>query len=178
MVDSNQNIIIKPEDRRNIMLKFVSASTILFVLLGASLGSAQSFYQKEISIYAEVFGTGGELSANFEKIIDGKICIRSGIGLTGVAFRPGYAIPFGASYLLGKDRDFLELGLGGTWYDFDEKGTDSVILDLTEDQLVVNTIVGYRFIGDYGFTYRLFFSPAFTDDGYKPMGGGAFGYSF
>ena len=147
-------------------------------LLAAAPTAAQSYYQKETSLYAEIFGTGGELSANFEKIIGGKFTFRTGIGFTGVAFRKGYTVPFGASVLLGQGRNFIELGGGGAWIDFDDNGSDDVIFDLTEDQLVGNAIAGYRFIGDYGFTYRLAFTPAFTKDGFKPMGGAAFGYSF
>jgi len=160
------------------MQKTAITLTLLCVLLGATTAGAQSYYQKETSLYAELFGTGGELSANFEKIIGGKFTFRTGVGLTGIAFRKGYVIPFGMSLLLGKDRNFIELGGGGTWIDFDDNGTDDVIFDLTEDQVVGHAIAGYRFIGDYGFTYRLAFTPAFTKDGFKPMGGAAFGYSF
>ncbi len=164
------------------MQKIAIVLTLLCVLLGVLFSSttadAQSYYQKETSLYAEIFGTGGELSANFQKIIGEKFAFHTGIGFTGVAFRKGYAIPFGVSVLLGKDRNYLELGGGGTWIDFDDNSDDDVIFDLTEDQVVGHAIAGYRFIGDYGFTYRLAFTPAFTKDGFKPMGGAAFGYSF
>ncbi len=160
------------------MQKMIISMTLFCIVLGANGVQAQSYYQKETSLYAELFGTGGELSANFEKIIGGKITFRTGVGLTGVAFRKGYTIPFGMSILLGKDRNFIELGGGGTWIDFDDNGTKDVIFDLEEDQVVGHAIAGYRFIGDYGFTYRLAFTPAFTKDGFKPMGGAAFGTSF
>lgn len=146
---------------------------------GASDAAAQSYYAKETSLYAEVFGHGGELSANFEKIIGGTICVRAGAGLTGVAFRQGFATPFGVSYLLaGDDRNFIEIGIGGSYVDFDEDETDDVYLDLEESQVVGTGLVGYRFIGHYGFTYRLAFTPVVTKDGFKPMGGAVFGYSF
>jgi len=70
------------------------------------------------------------------------------------------------------------LGVGGTWIDFDDNGDGDVIFDLTEDQLIGHAIAGYRYIGDYGFTYRLAFTPGITEDGIQPMGGAAFGYSF
>ena len=160
------------------MSKIVAAALLSCVLLSAVSASAQSYYQKEASLYAEIFGTGGEISANFEKIIGGKFTFRTGVGLTGISFRKGYTVPFGMSVLLGKDRNFIELGGGGTWMDFDDNGTDDVLFDLKEDQVVGHAIAGYRFIGDYGLTYRLAFTPAFTKDGFKPMGGAAFGYSF
>ncbi|MCB1183668.1 hypothetical protein KDM41_09540 [bacterium] len=149
-------------------------------LAAAGDACAQSYYQKETTLAAELFGTGGELSLQFEKILGEKFMFRTGIGLTGVAFRKGYTVPFGVSALLGKGRNFIEIGGGGTWIDFDNNGdpADEVIFDLKEDQVVGHGVVGYRFIGDYGFTYRLAFTPAFTKEGFKPMGGAVFGYSF
>ena len=153
---------------------------LLAVLAGVPSAKAQSYYQKETTLAAELFGTGGELSVQFEKILGEKFMFRTGVGLTGVAFRKGYTVPFGVSMLLGQGRNFIELGAGGTWIDFDNNGDpeDSVIFDLTEDQVVGHAVAGFRFIGDYGFTYRLAFTPAFTKDGFKPMGGAVFGYSF
>ncbi len=55
---------------------------------------------------------------------------------------------------------------------------DNVIIDLAEDQLIGNAITGYRFMGDYGFTYRLACTPAITANEINPMAGAAFGYSF
>jgi hypothetical protein len=87
-------------------------------------------------------------------------------------------VPFGVSTLMGSDRNYLELGVGGAYIDFDENDGDSAFLDVTEDQVAVTGLVGYRFIGDYGFSYRLGFTPAWTKDGFQAMGGAAFGYSF
>ncbi len=160
------------------MSKVVLLMAVCCLAFGATLANAQSYYQKETSLYGEIFGTGGEISFNFEKIIGSRYTVRTGIGITGAAFRKGYTIPFGFSTLLGQNRNFMELGIGGTWIDFDDNGTDDVIFDLTEDQVVGHAIVGYRFIGDYGFSYRLAFTPAYSKNGFQPMGGAAFGYSF
>jgi hypothetical protein len=154
--------------------------TCALVLLACAAGtaSAQSYYAKESSLYAEFFGNGGELSANFEKLIDERISIRVGVGLTGVSFRKGYVTPFGVSWLLGSDRNFLEVGVGGAYVNFDADGTDDTWLDVQENQVVGTGLVGYRFLGHYGFTYRLAFTPAYTKDGFQAMGGAAFGYAF
>jgi hypothetical protein len=160
------------------MKKFLVACACLFVC-GAVDATAQSYYDKETAVFAEFFGHGGELSANFEKIIGEKFCIRAGIGVTGAVYRQGFATPFGMSYLVsGDDRNFIEIGIGGSYVNFDEKGTDKTYLDVDEDQLVGTGVIGYRFVGHYGFTYRLAFTPAVTKDGFQPMGGAAFGYSF
>jgi len=144
----------------------------------AGPATAQQYYAKETSLYVEFFGTGGEVSANFEKIIGEKVAIRVGIGATGVVYRQGVVVPFGVSWLLGSDRNFLEIGVGGSYVDIDETGTEDTYLDLQESQVVGNGLFGYRFIGHYGFTYRVAFTPAWTRDGFQPMGGAAFGYSF
>lgn len=149
---------------------------LLAVLAGSA--SAQSYYQKESTLYAEFFGWGGEASANFEKLVGERIGIRAGIGFTGVVFAKGLVVPFGVSTLMGSDRNYLELGVGGAYIDFDENDGDSAFLDVTEDQVAITGLVGYRFIGHYGFSYRLGFTPAWTKDGFQAMGGAAFGYSF
>ena len=87
------------------MKTLVLALALVTLLAGSA--AAQSYYQKETTLYAEFFGWGGEASANFEKLIGGKVGIRAGIGFTGLVFAEGIAVPFGVNYLLGSDRDFL-----------------------------------------------------------------------
>lgn len=160
------------------MKKFFPVLIATFLFLGATTAHAQSYYQKEGSLYAEIFGNGGEVSVNFEKFLGRTASIKVGAGLTGVAYEKGYVIPFGLSFFLGGSRNMIEIGGGGAWVDFDNNGTDRVIYDLKEDQVVANGVIGYRFIGDYGFTYRLAFTPVYTKDGFQPMGGAIFGYAF
>jgi hypothetical protein len=160
------------------MKKSVILLTITCLFLGANVAHAQSYYQKEASLYAEIFGNGGELSANFEKFVGRTASFKVGAGLTGIAYRKGYVIPFGMSLFFGGRRDKIEIGVGGAWVDFDNNGTDEVIYDLKEDQVVGNGVIGYRFIGDYGFTFRLAFTPVYTKDGFQSMGGAMMGYAF
>ena len=154
--------------------------TLVLLLLAGAVGQAhaQKYYAKETALYMELFGNGGELSANFEKFIGETISLRVGGGLTGVTFRKGYVIPFGMSLMFGGRQNKLELGVGGSWIDIDDNGTDRTYLNVEEDQVVATGIFGYRFLGDYGFTYRLAFTPAYTKDGFQAMGGAAFGYAF
>jgi hypothetical protein len=151
---------------------------LLAFLLAATSASAQSFYHKENSLYLELFGSGGELSGNYEKIIDQKVSVRVGAGLTGVAFRKGFVVPFGISYLKGANQNYLEVGVGGAYVDIDDKETESTYLNVAEDQVVGTALIGYRYLGDYGYTFRLAFTPALTKDGFEPMGGAIFGWAF
>lgn len=151
-------------------------SLILLLTAGSSL--AQSYYTRDHGLYLEIMGTGGELSVNYERIIENRISIRVGGGFTGVAFRKGFAIPFSVSTLLGSNQNYFEVGLGGSYLSFDEDSTDDTYLDILEAQLVGNAIVGYRYLSDYGFTFRLAFTPAYTKDGFQAMGGAMFGRTF
>ncbi len=160
------------------MKKLIPLLIITCLFLGTANAQAQSYYQKEGSLYAEIMGNGGEISANFEKFLGRTASIKVGAGLTGVAYRKGYVIPFGMSFFFGGSRNKIEIGGGGAWVDFDDEGTDDVIYDLQEDQVVANGVIGYRFIGDYGYTFRLAFTPVYTKDGFQPMGGAIFGYAF
>lgn len=150
----------------------------LSMLLGASSAGAQSYYQKEGSIFLEVMGNGGELSLNFEKFVGRSVSFRVGAGMTGVVYRKGYVIPFGVSFFVGDSRNKFELGVGGSYVNFNDTGTDDVIYDLEESQVVANGVIGFRFIGDYGFTFRMALTPVYTNDEFHPMGGVIFGYAF
>lgn len=159
-------------------MKLRQAVLILVLVATAGTASAQSFYHKENSLYLELFGNGGELSGNYEKIIDQKVSVRVGAGLTGVAFRKGFVVPFGISYLKGANQNYLEIGVGGAYVDIDDKETESTYLNVAEDQVVGTALIGYRYLGDYGYTFRLAFTPAVTKDGFEPMGGAIFGWAF
>lgn len=159
-------------------MKSIILTFCLTLLLTATSAQAQSYYQRDHGLYLEIMGTGGELSANYEKIINNRISVRVGAGMTGVAFRKGYALPFSVSALLGANQNYLELGVGGSYIGFDEDSTDDTYLDVLVNQLVGNAIVGYRYLSDYGFTFRLAFTPSYTKDGFQPMGGAMFGRTF
>jgi len=160
------------------MKKTVILLALLAAVLGAGRADAQMYYTKEFSLYAEFFGSGGEASLNFEKLMGETVGLRVGGGLTGVVFRKGFVVPVTLSLMFGGRQSKLELGGGGAWVDIDDNGTDDTFLDVAEDQLVATGIAGYRFLGDFGFTFRLAYTPAYTRDGLEHMGGVMFGYAF
>ncbi len=160
------------------MKKFPYLLFVLLILLVSSAASAQSYYHRENGVYLELFGTGGEASINYEKIINNEISVRIGMGGTGAIFQKGFATPFSVSYLLGDNQNFLEIGVGGAYLDISDDITEDTYLDITESQVVGNGIIGYRYLGDYGYTFRLAFTPAFTKDGFQAMGGAMIGMTF
>jgi hypothetical protein len=160
------------------MKKILFALVLLAATIPAGRAAAQAYYTKEFSLYAEFFGAGGEASLNFEKLLGETISLRVGGGLTGVVFRKGFVVPVTGSVLFGGRQSKLELGGGGAWVDIDDNGTEDTFLNVAEDQLVVTGIAGYRWLDDFGFTFRLAYTPAITKDGLEHMGGVMFGYSF
>lgn len=160
-------------------MKRIAILTVLACcLLGAVRADAQMYYTKEFSLYAEFFGSGGEASLNFEKLMGETMALRVGGGLTGVVFRKGYVIPATLSLMFGGRQSKLELGGGGAWVDIDDNGTDDTFLNVTEDQVVVCGIAGYRWLDDFGFTFRVAYTPAYTKDSLEHMAGVMFGYSW
>ncbi len=151
---------------------------VLIILLTAATASAQSYYHRENGLYLEIFGTGGEASINYEKIINNMIAVRVGVGGTGAIFEQSLALPFSASYLLGANQNYLEMGIGGSYFSIDDDISEDTFLDITESQVVANGIIGYRYLGDYGYTFRLAFTPAITKDGFQAMGGAMLGFTF
>ncbi len=147
-------------------------------MLVSSTASAQSYYHRENGVYLELFGTGGEASINYEKIINNAISVRVGMGATGAVFEKGFAAPFSVSYLLGDNQNYLELGVGGSYFNISDDISEDTFLDITESQVVGNGIIGYRYLGDYGYTFRLAFTPAVTKDGFVAMGGAMIGLTF
>lgn len=160
------------------MKKILFALVLFTLAFTATQASAQAYYTKEFGLYVEIFGSGGEASLNFEKLMGETISLRVGGGLTGVVFRKGFVVPVTGSLMFGGRQSKLEIGGGGAWVDIDDNGTEDTFLNVTEDQLVVTGIAGYRFLGDFGFTFRLAYTPAYTKDGLEHMGGVMFGYAF
>ena len=160
-------------------MKRLTLILVLVALGGTAVqAGAQSYYKKETSLFLEIFGNGGEASANLEKLLGETISLKVGFGLTGVVYRKGFVVPFGGSLMFGGRENKIEIGAGGAWVDIDDNGTDDTYLDVQEDQWVANGVAGYRFLGDYGFTFRLAYTPAYTKDGLQHMGGAILGYSF
>jgi len=164
------------------MKKIAILAVLACSLLGAVRADAQMYYTKEFSLYAEFFGSGGEASLNFEKLMGETISIRVGGGLTGLVFRKGYVIPVTGSIMFGGRQSKLEIGGGGAWVDFDDfqegEEPEDTFLNVTEDQVVICGIAGYRWIDDFGFTFRLAYTPAYTKDGLEHMAGVMFGYAW
>ena len=111
--------------------------------------------------YLELFGNGIIYSFNYERLITDNFTIRGGLGIV-----PGFAlidefffgIPLTASYLLGGSSSKFEIGLGTTFFFFEDPDTFSFSSN-DKSYLVLTGILGYRYFRSRGgFTFRITFT--------------------
>ncbi|MDG1279361.1 MAG: hypothetical protein P8O16_18935 [Algoriphagus sp.] len=192
-------------------MKYLFTSIILiFSVLNAS---AQEFESKvpSQSIYVELGGAGLPYSFNYDFRFDkSKIegwGMRVGLGGYTTTNESFFSAPIMVNRLFGKGVHFFEIGLGATFFAYDDKynytycadGTFgpngeficnsyssyednySFILDVDGSPSVMGTMnFGYRRIPkDGGFTWKVNLNPIFNNNGFWPLFAGVgFGYAF
>ncbi len=153
------------------------------LLLGAAVGPApaQSYFLRTNTVYAEALGSGGMISANFEKLVSDQVAVRIGVGGTFAWFAGSLVVPATVSYLIGGPNSYLELGTGMSMFvipdDFMTQ-EDDPLYDMQDSQVAAAGILGYRYMGDRGLFLRLAFTPLVTEEGFEASGGAAFGASW
>lgn len=134
--------------------------TIITLLIILNNVQAQKAFRRNTA-YAELLGNGPVLSVNYELQTCNKPGwgIHAGIGLGG--YKP--AIPLGVIYLvnLGKQKSFLETGLGVTLAEEDVWSTKQVNTDANPYQPAFIPSVGYRHHTPYGLMWKFIYSPFF-----------------
>jgi hypothetical protein len=97
------------------------------------------------------------------------------------------AIPIVLNYLFGKKKDFLELGVGATYFKFNGKTTGVASVETYQIEVfkekfsyIFGTFnVGYRHVPyKAGFMYRVAFTPLLISDTFIPFFGLGLGYHF
>jgi hypothetical protein len=154
-------------------------------------------------VFLELLGAGGLYSVNYDmRTAKGK---RDGWG-----FRVGYermitvitdstptekaqsrisftAIPIVLNYLFGKRKNFLELGVGATYFHFIGKATGIASIESYKEETFKETFgsiigsfnIGYRRVPyKGGFMYRVAFTPLLVDNLLVPFIGIGLGYHF
>lgn len=161
------------------------------------------------SIYIELGGPGLPYSFNydfrFDKTKVDSWGMRAGFG--GFAMDGGsfFSAPLMVNRLMGKGPHYFEIGLGATFFAFDESNNSycidgyydpntgvytcntyessgySFILDVDGSPSLMGTMnFGYRRVPvDGGFTWKVNINPIFNNNGFWPLFGGVgFGYAF
>jgi hypothetical protein len=153
------------------------------LLIGAAAGpaAAQPYFVRTNTVYAEALGSGGMISANFEKLVSDEVAVRIGVGGTFAWFAESLVVPATVSYLVGGRNSFLELGTGVSMFvipdDFLTQDDDP-LYDMQDSQVAAAAILGYRYMGDHGLFLRLAFTPLVTEEGFEASAGAAFGTSW
>ncbi len=163
---------------------------ILFLLLSATTLVPQAIAQNDDeddevatqSIFFELLGAGGIYSFNYDtRFQDRPDGVGARIGLSYLATDEDavFSIPVMLNYLLGKNGNYFEVGLGATYInvDFEFLGGENE----SAEQTVFGTMTfGYRLQPvDGGFQFRAGVAPIFTREVFIPYWPYlSFGYAF
>jgi hypothetical protein len=177
----------------SIKIKIMKKYCLLFSLLMGicNFSFAQKSQKAAKSVYAELLGAG-IVSLNYDMRIfnreDG-LGFRAGVGGISINITSGFSserigittIPLELNYLLGKDnRNYFEVGAGGTIVTLRQRNSNSVISDSRFTSSFGHLYFGYRKQPiDGGFLFRAGITPLFNRDGFFPLWAGiSFGYKF
>lgn len=128
---------------------------------------------------------GWGFRVGFERIVS-NLTDTSG-GLTEISEIKFTAIPIVLNYLFGNKKDFLELGVGATYFKFNGKSTGVASVETYQVEtfkqsfgsIVGSFNVGYRHVPyKNGFMYRVAFTPLLITDVLVPFFGLGIGYHF
>lgn len=136
-------------------------------------------------VYIELLGNGAYLySLNYERNVYRSVWGRIGGSYGTIIFSPVVTFPTGISYLIGREGNYFEIGLGATFVYIKDNS-----FDLFNDEDTEESHFGVSPTGTLGYRYQpmqndLFFKIAFTPfistltHKFVPFGGISFGYSF
>lgn len=181
------------------------------LLISSQVVMAQSEEKKlpTQSVYVELGGAGLPYSFNydfrFDKTKIDSYGMRVGFGGYAMDGNSFFSIPVMVNKLMGKGPHYFEIGLGATFFAFDNSDSDycidgtydpntgvytcntyetstyNFILDVDKSPSIMGTMnFGYRRIPvDGGFMWKVNINPIFNNNGFWPLYGGVgVGYAF
>lgn len=162
---------------------------LIFALVGTLLNMNQLKAQEDKraqNVFVEILGQGLLFSANYDTRFGNRrdgLGGRAGIGYIGADGSSVTTVPVSLNYLLGKGKNFFEIGLGATFAS--AKVGDSFIFDDEDGSSRGNGVIGtmsfsYRLQPvDSGFAFRAGFTPVFNKNNFIPYYFGlSLGYTF
>jgi hypothetical protein len=138
------------------------------------------------ALYAELGGSGGFLSVNYDTRFSSRsnkgLGLRIGLGTITDLNSPGLTLPFGLNYVAGEKAHFFEAALGATFFSFTGQNQDSWFHFKKNNFLAPYYWVGYRYQPtDKRFFFRAGFNQFFASglSGFvaEPFPGLSFGFS-
>jgi len=178
------------------MKKFYSIPcfSLLLTSFTASSQVNENFSRPSQSIFLEAGGAGLSYSFNYDRRLKGEkgLGFRGGLGyISRTEDFKMFSAPFQVNYLLGKNSNFIELGVGATYFYLDDyiyyntpgftsSGESEFLLPVkTKGDVMFTMTFGFRHQPKEGIMYRLAITPVANRDGFWPLFAGlSFGYSF
>lgn len=119
------------------------------------------------NVYVELGGPGGFISANYDTRLvksDKGLGARVGVGSIFDQTTFGFALPVSLNYLIGKNKNFLEIGAGTAYVHFKPNNQDSWFNFRKENFLIQYAWLGYRYQpSQQGFAFRAGLCQFFND---------------
>lgn len=145
---------------------FFTASVLILTFPFSGISQNET---KREAIYLEGLGSGIFYSFNYDWRFKDQakgLGAKAGLGYTAIDGFNIATIPIAVNCLIGKKRNFLELGLGATVVLLSSTNSTSAISDprVSGTGLMFNGIVGYRRVSKSGFLLRAGLTPFFTSD--------------
>lgn len=159
---------------------------LFFIVCGFCLATnSQNNSLRGQAIFMEIKGSGVNLTFNYDTRLSSKnngFGARIGVGYFGDRFQNAINIPVEISYLVGNRNNFVELGTGIVWGNYNEVSDDQIgfaaIYITPLDGFGLNLNIGYRYQKPGRIMYKLNFTPLFTTTQVYPLAGISCGYSF
>ena len=140
---------------------------VLFVLLlvsSATFAQEQNIYPVKNSFDLTIGGMGLGLSVNYSRTISvkEKYFVAASAGIGTLPFLGGYSIPHQVTFNLGTNGNFMELGLGGNYWN--GKTNSSGYTESTYSYQLA-PIIGWRKHFKNNFIFRVYANPLFHVSG-------------
>lgn len=162
--------------------KFIFTMLSALALSGTVLAQDAMPERRAQNVFVEVGGQGLLFTANYDTRFSNRrdgLGGRAGIGFIAANGDKVFTVPISLNYLLGKGKNFFEVGLGAT---FAAANTaNSIVFDDNSEGAVIGTMsFSYRLQPvDSGFSLRAGLTPIFNAHGFIPYYGGfSLGYTF
>ncbi|WP_158861578.1 hypothetical protein [Lunatibacter salilacus] len=163
-----------------------TAWIVFFGLLLVAAAPKAFAQQNELpqSIFVEGLGSGIFYSFNYDTRFRPKSNgwgVRVGMGYTSVEGDRIYTVPLVINYLLGRKKNFLEVGAGVTFNGLNDRTNTNISSGLVnvENGAIGTLAIGYRRVSSSGFTFRAGLTPligGLVEEYFWPQL--SFGYSF
>lgn len=155
---------------------------IIFTLGKLSAQDAPITEKRAQNVFVEIGGQGLLFTANYDTRFSNKrngLGGRAGIGYMSLDGERITTVPIALNYLLGKGKQFFEIGLGATFTSSSD-GSPILFKDDSEGSVLGTMSFSYRLQPvDSGFSFRAGLTPVFNASNFIPYYAGiSLGYSF